>query len=105
MKTACALVIQLQTKRAMLSWITAITQNKFWRISPRECANTIREVFYLNRKIFVTIIFAVTAAVLTARLAVLIGDSEIAAVSAQRGIYTLKSAGEYAGIYDCDQSY
>lgn len=59
-------------------------------------------MFYLNRRIFVTIIFAVTAAVLTARLAVLIGDSEIAAVSSQRGTYTLKSAGEYAGIYDCN---
>ena len=56
----------------------------------------------MNRRIFITIIFAVTAAVLTTRLAVLIGDSEIAAVSAQRGTYTLKSAGEYAGIYDCN---
>ena len=56
----------------------------------------------MKRTIFVTIISAAAAAVLIGRLAVLINDSRIAAVSAQRGTYTLKSAGEYAGIYDCN---
>lgn len=56
----------------------------------------------MKRTIFVTIISAAAAAVLIGRLAVLINDSDIAAVSAQRGTYTLKSTGEYAGIYDCN---
>lgn len=45
---------------------------------------------------------AAAAVCLAARLGFLITDSEIAAVSAGKGTYTLKSAGEYAGIYDCN---
>ena len=56
----------------------------------------------MKRTIFVPIISIAVSALLTARLAVLINDSEIAAVSARRGPYTLKTAGEYAGIYDCN---
>lgn len=72
------------------------------RITPRGYANTIREVFCLKRTVFVTVISAAVSAALVVRLALLINDSRIAAVSAQRGTYTLKSAGEYAGIYDCN---
>ncbi len=50
----------------------------------------------------VLIAFAAAGVVLTARLALLINDSEIAAVSAQKGTYTLKTVGEYAGIYGCN---
>ncbi|MDE5991462.1 MAG: hypothetical protein K2G87_00275, partial [Oscillospiraceae bacterium] len=56
----------------------------------------------MKRTIFVPIISVAISALLIARLAVLINDSEIAAVSARRGTYTLKTAGEYAGIYDCN---
>lgn len=56
----------------------------------------------MKRTIFVPIISIAVSALLIARLAVLINDSEIAAVSARRGTYTLKTAGEYAGIYDCN---
>lgn len=56
----------------------------------------------MKRTIFVLVISAAVSALLIARLAVLINDSGIAAVSAQRGTYTLKTAGEYAGIYDCN---
>jgi len=56
----------------------------------------------LNRLKAVLIISAAVSAGLAARLAFLVNDSEIAAVSAQKGTYTLKSAREYAGIYDCN---
>ncbi|MCM1024515.1 MAG: penicillin-binding transpeptidase domain-containing protein [Prevotella sp.] len=56
----------------------------------------------MKRTVFVPVISAAVSALLTARLAALINDSGIAAVSAQRGTYTLKTAGEYAGIYDCN---
>lgn len=58
--------------------------------------------FILKRLKIVLIAFAASAAILTAKLALLINDSEIAAVSAGKGTYTLKCVGEYAGIYDCN---
>ncbi len=56
----------------------------------------------MKRLKVVLIVSAAAAAVLTARLAALINDRDIATVSAQGGTYTLKSVGEYAGIYDCN---
>lgn len=56
----------------------------------------------MKRLSAVLIITAAISAMLSARLAMLINDSEIAAVSAHKGTYTLKSVGEYAGIFDCN---
>lgn len=48
----------------------------------------------------VFIVFVLISAVLSVRLFSLINDDEIAAVSAGRGYYTLRSISEFAGIYD-----
>ena len=47
-------------------------------------------------------IFAVVSAALAVRIAMLINDDEIAAVSAGKGSYTVKSVSSYGGIYDCN---
>lgn len=55
------------------------------------------------KRIYVIIsIFAAVSAALAVRLALLINDDEIAAVSAGKGSYTIKSVSSYGGIYDCN---
>ncbi len=56
----------------------------------------------MKRLYTVVILFVLTAVMLSARLYSLICDDEIAAVSSGRGYYTVRSVGEYAGIYDCN---
>ena len=46
--------------------------------------------------------FAAVSIALAVRLALLINDDEIAAVSVGKGSYTVKSVSSYSGIYDCN---
>lgn len=56
----------------------------------------------MKRIVITVAVFSMIALVVLIRLVVLINDNEIAAVSAQKGAYTVKLTGEYAGIYDCN---
>ena len=56
----------------------------------------------MKRLIAVSLIFAAVSLFLAARLGFLINDDEIAAASVGNGSYTIKSVGEYGGIYDCN---
>lgn len=56
----------------------------------------------MDRLKAVIIIFITISVALSVRLAALISDDEIAAVSLGKGYYTVNSVGEYAGIYDCN---
>lgn len=49
-------------------------------------------------------VYSLISLIITARLILLINDNEIAAVSSQKGIYTINSISEYAGIYDCNMN-
>ena len=55
----------------------------------------------MKRVIIVLALFVSTAIGLSIRLFSLINDEKIAAASVGRGHYTVRSVGEYAGIYDC----
>lgn len=56
----------------------------------------------MKRMTAMLVLFCAVSVLLSARLFVLINDDEIAAVSSGKGYYTVRSAGEYAGIYDCN---
>ncbi|MCH5350161.1 MAG: penicillin-binding protein 2 [Oscillospiraceae bacterium] len=56
----------------------------------------------MKRVIIVLALFVSASIALSARLFFLINDEQIAAASVGRGHYTVKSVGEYAGIYDCN---
>ena len=56
----------------------------------------------MKRIIVIVTVFSLLALVVSARLIFLINNNEIAAVSAQKGTYTIKSSKDYAGIYDCN---
>ncbi|MCH5194494.1 MAG: penicillin-binding protein 2 [Oscillospiraceae bacterium] len=55
----------------------------------------------MKRVIIVLALFVSASIALSARLFSLINDEQIAAASVGRGHYTVRSVGEYAGIYDC----
>ena len=61
-----------------------------------------REVFVLSRLKIVFAAFILVSLALSARLMLLIKDDKIAAVSAGKGYYTVRSSCEYGGIYDCN---
>lgn len=55
------------------------------------------------KRIYVILsLFAAISLTLSVRLAMLINDDEIAAVSVGKGSYTVKSVNSYGGIYDCN---
>lgn len=62
----------------------------------------LREVLFMKRVIIVLALFVSASIAMSARLFFLINDEEIAAASVGKGHYTVKSVGEYAGIYDCN---
>ena len=56
----------------------------------------------MKRLFAVSVLFAAVSLLLAAKLGFLINDDEIAAASVGNGSYTIRSVGEYGGIYDCN---
>lgn len=56
----------------------------------------------MKRLFAVSVLFAAFSLLLAAKLGFLINDDEIAAASVGNGSYTIRSVGEYGGIYDCN---
>lgn len=56
----------------------------------------------MNRLSVVLAAAAAVSAVLAAKLVLLLNNDEISAAALNKGTYTIKSVGEYAGIYDCN---